>query len=802
VEFKGSAVTYSAEPGEDNNVKVKLERNPGAPFPGTDQVFVISDSVTIVDFSGFVPLRCRARGVRAECPASAGTNLQINTFDGDDRIEVDPSLTQPVFVCGGAGNDTILGGPGGDRLVGGEGSDMILGNDGADLIGGNVAPFGLLPCLDDVPDSPAGDRLEGGKGNDVLAGSAGADTMLGGPGNDSLLGFEGDDSLDGGSGNDDLAGQGGDDSLYGGDSTPQEAGGDDLIAGGVGSDSEIGGDGDDELGTNYFVDGIVSTDVGDDTMDGGPGNDLLHGESVTGVAAGGSLRQVEDAGRPEATGPNGSDVMTGADGYDTVTYEGRASPVTLSLDAAANDGDPGEQDWIGNDVEKVVGGSGDDVITGSVGSDYLDGGAGSDTVEGGEGDDVLDGGRGDEGSDHLFGGNGNDTINGRNGDDELVGGTGDDDVAGGGGTDSIRGDDGNDKLRGGPGHDDIFGGSGNDVIQGGDPLLPGADTGDNLHGGPGKDLLDGGDGGDLLAGGPGSDVLIGGRGLDVGDYSDSAGPVSITLDGQPNDGETGERDNFGADIESARGGNGKDLLSGNAGDNTLTGGAGDDFLVGAQGADRLNGNDGNDAILSRDSARDVINCGRGFDLAIVDDRDIVRDNCELVDRGGGRATALGRFVSATRLRGGVKVRPRAMDRFFPLSGGVMLPVRSSIDARKGAIRLSTRGTGGRQRSSTLRGGVFAVDQVRSRSLTVIRLHSGPLGRCAASARRALTVRTGERLRVVGREAYAWGRHATWTTTDRCDGTRIRVQRGRVRVFDRTLRKSLVLTAGEAYLGSR
>jgi Ca2+-binding RTX toxin-like protein len=816
--FNGYSANYRAVPGENNNVTIRTVDVTGLNlFTSTHEAFRITDSEAIInldanrlDSTGNPLEGCVTFGSNAYCPASEGTYLFISAGDGNDHVDVANSGDDPtqfakprsVYVCGGDGNDTLIGGDGSDRLVGGPGADVIIGNDGQDLIAGNSGDF--LQCFGDTSDSQPGDRLDGGDGSDLLVGSSGQDTLLGGGGGDYLYGREGDDSLDGGSGNDALVGESGNDSLYGGDGT-------DELTGGSGSDSESGGDGNDEIGTSWtFAPGVVERDDGDDTMDGGAGNDVLNGgpgqNMVTAFDT--SLRNVDEG--PEVAGSNGNDSMHGGEGDDTVTYVKRAGPVTLSLDGAKNDGAPGERDRIASDVETVVGGSGDDVIIGSASNDELDGGKGSDSIEGGPGDDHLSGGRGDEGRDRIAGGEGNDTITGLNGGDLLHGGPGNDSVAGGGGADALDGGNGDDTMMGGPGGDLVMGGAGNDNVNGSDPLLPGADGADDLRGGPGKDSLEGGEGDDLLSGGPGPDVLHGGSGVDTADYSMAAGPVTISLDGKANDGEDGEHDNFGTDVEAGLGGGEQDLLSGDARDNVLSGGGGEDFIVGGQGSDRLNGNDGNDAIQSRDSIRDLVNCGRGFDVAIVDDKDLVRDNCELVDRKGGRSTALGRLVSVRLVRGTVRMRPRSMDRLFPLTGEVELPLRSSVDAHHGTVELSANAARGHTGSSVLRGGAFMVDQKQSRSpLTHIRLRGGGLERCGAHDRgsamksrglnRTLWVRARGRLRVVGLHGFAQGQNATWTTSDRCDGTLVRVQHGKVKFFDRIRKKSFRLTAGEARL---
>jgi hypothetical protein len=165
---------------------------------------------------------------------------------------------------------------------------------------------------------------------------------------------------------------------------------------------------------------------------------------------------------------------------------------------------------------------------------------------------------------------------------------------------------------------------------------PGADT---LSGGPaadvlsgfaGDDRLRGGGGDDVLDGGPGNDDLAGGAGTDAASYG-GAGAVRVTIDDLADDGAAGEHDNVQVDVEDVYGGNQGDVLTGSAGSNTLDGGAGPDTLTGAAGADDLFGALGDDRLFARDGVADGVDCGDGFDTAIVDERDHV-SGCEAVDR--------------------------------------------------------------------------------------------------------------------------------------------------------------------------
>jgi Ca2+-binding RTX toxin-like protein len=243
------------------------------------------------------------------------------------------------------------------------------------------------------------------------------------------------------------------------------------------------------------------------------------------------------------------------------------------------------------------------------------------------------------------------------------------------------GQGGNDTLTGGEGNDVVRGGAGNDSLTGraGDDRLEGGDGDDNLK--P-----------DYYADPFGNDVVDGGAGKDsVEDWatpgSDSSHPpVSITLDGQANDGRPGEQDNVtnvehfesyvsghfvlsegpdevnvwsstdegastieglgGADrltggnyVETIDGGAGDDLLEGGYNNDTITGGPGRDTIYGDSTASQCGFLQsctvpfGNDTINARDGEADTVDCGVGEDTAVVDSVDTV-SSCEKVDAQG------------------------------------------------------------------------------------------------------------------------------------------------------------------------
>ncbi|WIM96283.1 calcium-binding protein [Actinoplanes oblitus] len=210
----------------------------------------------------------------------------------------------------------------------------------------------------------------------------------------------------------------------------------------------------------------------------------------------------------------------------------------------------------------------------------------------------------------VSGGSGNDVITGGSDHDIIHGDTGNDVINGGYGTDEIYAEGGNDRVDGGSGKDWLDGGTGNDKVYGGT-------YGDYVQGGLGNDLVDGGSGNDYLAGENedrglagsypvGADIFRGGTGRDTVSYEFHGLPVTVDLDGATrDDGQAGEHDTVGTDVENIDGSPLNDTLIGNAGDNvlwgnrgndTIRGGAGNDSIVGFYGVDKLYGEAGDDTL--------------------------------------------------------------------------------------------------------------------------------------------------------------------------------------------------------------
>lgn len=236
-----------------------------------------------------------------------------------------------------------------------------------------------------------------------------------------------------------------------------------------------GGGGDDTIvgGVTIAATGVCESEagchleVGSQTFEGGPGNDVVYGD-------------------------RGNDTLRGNAGDD-----------------------------------RLYGGIGDDVLEGGPGNDLLSGGFGADKIDGGEGDDYV---RGDATIDHIFDtGGGFDTLSFSTGVTPGFSAAGNPTGAAnfpGPGEGEERGiwlklgEGGSNAVDGEPSL-----GGGNDEIQPGvferiigtpfSDYIVGSSAGEQIYGGGGADVIKGEGGNDLLNGGADGDYLDGGTGANT-----------------------------------------------------------------------------------------------------------------------------------------------------------------------------------------------------------------------------------------------------------------------------------------------
>jgi Ca2+-binding RTX toxin-like protein len=302
-----------------------------------------------------------------------GTPYSDLIFTLDDHVTVVPGQGDDTVHAGGT-NTTVVA----DAVADGADSFNDEVGDGTWDYSARTTPVSVT--LDHVGDDGApgeGDSVDSSDVRNVMTGS-GTDTVVGdlhanvistGAGLDTVLARGGNDTVDSGDGGDLLVGGAGDDLLYGG-------AGNDRLNGSAGDDDEYGL-------------------AGNDTFQQGPSG-----------------------------GDNGSDLMAGGDGTDTVTYLGRSSGVVLSNNGGWDDGLPGEYDRVGTDIEKLIGTNFADKLSGGLLADWLYGYGGADLIHGNGGNDVIDGGTA---ADKLYGDAGNDSLYAKDGTKDTVnGGTGTD----------------------------------------------------------------------------------------------------------------------------------------------------------------------------------------------------------------------------------------------------------------------------------------------------------------------------------------------------------------------------------------
>jgi Ca2+-binding RTX toxin-like protein len=294
-----STLRYDADPGETNRI-----------FASTDSqgVHVIDTGATVTAGAGCTAPTPNEGFCAATVKKQTATQLQINTGDQDDYVNILPGTLNLAIVDGGTGEDELIGGGArsGNWLEGGPGADILEGRATADYhrrtspvtvtVGDDLANDGEAGEGDFVSSGiiavfggEAGDdltilnspgvqertELEGGDGADHLSilrypfggyilGGVGPDVIHQEAKNGLVYGSNGDDLIFGGEGPQSLEGAGGDDTLRG-------LGGNDYLFGNRGADDLILGSGKDNAAGGHGPDTIFARDGQRDVLSGGPG---------------------------------------------------------------------------------------------------------------------------------------------------------------------------------------------------------------------------------------------------------------------------------------------------------------------------------------------------------------------------------------------------------------------------------------------------------------------------------------------------------------------------------------------------
>jgi trimeric autotransporter adhesin len=516
-------------------------------------------------------------------------NAAANALDGGDGNDTLNGGLGVDTLNGGAGNDTFLYaiGDGNGSMNGGDGTDTLYVTDGAaaGILNATWNGASLTVLSGNALTSIETITADLGDGVDWLVYAAGSaavtvnlatnaasgffsisniERVVGGNANDVLSGNGLDNRLDGGAGDDTLVGGGGIDTLIGGD-------GGDVLSGGLSNDSIQAGAGND----------AISWSVGDgrDTVDGGADSDTFNATGTANAQLGNAtwngaaLTALMDNGLTNIEAIN----LDLGGGVDWLIYNATAA-VVVNLQLGTASGFTS----VAN-IEKVIGGSGDDTLTGNGLDNRLDGQGGADTLDGGAGSDAVLGG---DGADVIYASAGNDALQGQNGADTFIwtAADGRDTFNGGADTDTVN-------LTGSAVADVADANWNGSTITG---LLNNAlvdiET-VNL------DLGDGGAGGDWLRYNTSSGVSV-----DLG-AGTATGFASIT------------------GVENLIGGTGADSLIGDGGVNKINGNIGDDVITGGAGNDNLTGGAGSDTfVYAAGCGNDTIN---DFDAWAVGGQDFL-----------------------------------------------------------------------------------------------------------------------------------------------------------------------------------
>ena len=390
-------------------------------------------------------------------------SLVVSGLDGADMITAVgnlAALTQ-LTMNGGLGEDSLLGGNGADQLLGGAGDDFVDGNQGMDtaLLGGGNDTFQWDP-------GDSNDIVEGQAGHDTLAfngSNIGENMDVSANGArvrftrniaSIVMDLAGVERIDvrtlGGADNvvvNDLAGtelktvrvdldafggvgDGQPDTVTANGTAAADAfkigsiGGETLVTG-LGLAAAVQVAGGEEANDNVVAAGLG----GDDTItmavgaasgpatvnfDGGEGADTARyngtlGDDSIQVVANGLEAAVVSTGTTRLDVLAESLVVSGLDGWDTITGTGNLAPLTA---LTMNGG-------LGND--SLFGGNGADQLLGGAGDDFVDGNQGMDTALLGGGNDTFQWDPGDS-NDVVEGQAGQDTLlfNGSNIGEEIV----------------------------------------------------------------------------------------------------------------------------------------------------------------------------------------------------------------------------------------------------------------------------------------------------------------------------------------------------------------------------------------------
>ncbi|MBK5345395.1 calcium-binding protein [Pseudomonas sp. TH49] len=487
------------------------------------------------------------------------------------------------ILSGTDGNDELHGLESDDQLLASAGSDLLDGGEGFDtanyyaMESGVSVEFGTGAATVAGPDGKVDtlvsvEKVAGSYHNDTFTVSVGGVTLDGSGGDDLyIVDAEGVTLIEENYGGYDelrtslntvkmdpfiekLTFTGtGDLKVYGNASDNEiiAGAGNDWLWGGAGADHFVGGDGYDTVSYSDSLEGVRVED-----FTNYDGLTIAYGDTFTGIEA------IQGSGFDDVIYRHqGSMVIDGADGHDTVNYRYAFDVANVVIGGGTN----AAGDTLLS-VEEVIG---------STGADRFTVNASGVTVAGGHGDDVY-----------------------------VINSTGV----------TVEEDDG---FMGGTDH--VFTSLSELKLSAFVENLTYTGTADFTgYGNDEANTIVSGAGNDVLLGGAGGDRFEGGAGIDIVSYDDSTEGLSASLNWGPQSGIA--LYDIYIDIEGLRGSQYNDSLQGNSDDNILEGGAGDDQITGGDGNDHIYG--GLASGLDQAGQSDSLSGGAGDDVIVGASNDL------------------------------------------------------------------------------------------------------------------------------------------------------------------------------------
>jgi hypothetical protein len=213
------------------------------------------------------------------------------------------------------------------------------------------------------------------------------------------------------------------------------------------------------------------------------------------------------------------------------------------------------------------------------------------------------------------------------------------------------------------------------------------------------------------------------------------------------------------------------------------------------------------------------------------DKDGIGDACD--DNDGSRPPVPLKSVQVRVVSGEVFYKPPAGAKavtpppgFKPLLGAALLPVGTILETTDGRVELTAaaRTSGSKTMKAQFYEGRFKIRQVRQakrgarakRLFSEMSLQGGDFKKICGSSKAKTRSLAAKKKRSKKKVRHLWGdgkgdfqtrgrgaaatvRGTIWFTEDRCDGTLVRVKRGKVAVFDFRLKRTVLVKAGQSYV---